>query len=55
MKTGPRKVIRLILRAKLQLLQSQNEKPHPQVSCLTGDGCHLTFQQLVTGSRHRSK
>lgn len=49
------KVIHLILWAKLQLLQSQNEKPHPQVSCLTVDGCHLTFPAAGCWFKHQSK
>lgn len=55
LRIGPCKVIRLILWAKLQLLQSQNEKPHPQVSCLTVDGCHLTFPAAGYWFRHQSK
>lgn len=55
LRNGPSKVIHLILRAKLLLLQSQNEKPHPRVSCLTGDGCHLTFPAAGYWFRYQSK
>lgn len=54
-RNGPGKVICLILWAKLLLLQSQNEEPHPRVSCQTHDGCHLTFLTAAYWFTHQSK
>lgn len=54
-RNGPGKVICLILWAKPLLLQSQNEEPHPRVSCQTHDGCHLTQLTAAYWFTHRSK